>query len=183
MAKTRRTRGTLAVLAGATSCTALLLGWMNPPLEAMSLSAEDLARIADRAVREDLRVVPSGWREVRVVSAPSDAMLLAAGAETSPAHFKIDRWGRPTQTARWTRQLIDASDGPAIRIDLMLHEGRTSPSAQQWEGLGVLVRTLNATVAPDGSTLPVRLDSNLSARSVAPAQANPRPIENASRSG
>lgn len=138
---------TLGGLAAAMTSTAALLGYIDPSatLQPRPLSQDEMGRLADGLVADDVLLVPGRWRTIDVVAtrAPIAAgTTLAATAGGDLAHFYIDAWGRPSRGPRWVNQSPVPRSPGVVRIDLALSESSPTPTVAQQQAVESLTAAL-----------------------------------------
>ena len=154
---------TLVCLAVAMTGTSGLLGWIDPspPLPADALSSDEVIRLARAVATDGLTLREGRWDKIEIVPGPVSgvsAPFLTATASRTRAHFVIDLEGRPSRTAKWTRQEAAAKDPRAISIQVARWNDGQPMSRAQWRCIRALASALNDSTSRSDKLLPVLLE-------------------------
>ena len=153
---------TLGCLAVAMTGTSGLLGWIDPspPLPADALSSNEVVSLARAVAADGLTLREGRWDKIEIVSDPVSgvsAPFLTATTRRSTCHFVIDLEGRPSRTAKWTRQEAAARDPRAISIRVARRAEDQPMSRTQWQCVRALASVLSEGTRAKENTLPVLL--------------------------
>lgn len=154
---------TLCCLVVAMTSASLLLGWVDPSAELpdVVLSADELLSQADTTVNQDVQIQTQRWSDIEILSGTAmigGGRLLTASSDDDQPHFYIDLDGKVFRGGKWRSQssVQHLPNSICIRV---ANSGKNKPmSVKQWAGVRALVSTLNHTITPAGSSLPVFLE-------------------------
>lgn len=158
-----RMKKTLASLALAMTSTAVALHWMDPTLQAGGAppSLQEVLSISRDMVLDSVPLKPGVWNELQIFvdEFRADGLSLTATNVRRKCHFSVDRSGRISREALWSRQLSHPDSPNAVCIQV---EGGDSGSEllspTQHVAVQSLVTALDSAIAGNGN-LPIKLYS------------------------
>jgi hypothetical protein len=153
---------TLVCLAVAMTGTSGLLGWIDPspPLPADALSSDEVIKLARAVATDGLTLREGRWDKIEIASGPISgvsAPFLTATTQRT-CHFLIDVQGRPTHTAKWTRQEAAAKDPRAISIRVVRRAEDQPMSRAQWQCIRALASAVSDSTSRNDRLLPILLE-------------------------
>lgn len=157
---------TFACLVASMTCTATLLGWLDPsePLPDDTHTYQDIIRLARVAVADGVVIRSDRWLDVEIAadnSSSTVSTLLAARTDSRRRHFLIDSEGKVTRSSRWEDQRGQPPAPHAVRIELAAIDGNGSVSHAQRLSIRALLLAINESLSSDGSVLPVHLQARI----------------------
>jgi len=154
---------TLCCLVVAMTSASLLLGWVDPSVELpdVVVSVDKLLTQADTSVHQDVQIQTQRWADIEILSGPvqlGGGRLLTASSDDDQPHFYVDLDGNVFRSGKWRTQSPVQHLPNSICIRVASSGNHKPMSVIQWAGVRALVTTLNETITPGGSFLPVFLE-------------------------